>query len=399
MKAEPRVAAALVLMSVLGVVTGSAQDVTVRVRGYIQADNRFYLGDSAAPAANTFELRRARPIVEVTAYKYFDFRVMTDFGEGKAQVMDAYAALRFRPQVVLRSGKFKPPLGLERLQSAADLTFAERGEPTNLVPNRDIGVALYGDLAAGVASYAVGVFDGTADLGNNDGDRSDAKDVVARVFVQPFLRHGPPVLRGFGLGIAASSGNEAGSTASTGLASYRTPGQQVLFAYRSDGTAAGTVVAAGLRQRVVPQGFYYSGPVGLLWEYAASSQHVSLGNSSAKLTHQAWQLAGSVVVTGERASYRGVAPRRSFDPDAGSWGALELALRYGEVLMDRATFPTFANPATAAAGAHSWGVSANWYLARGVRLSATYERTGFDGAGVNTRAPEHFLVTRVQMGI
>jgi phosphate-selective porin OprO/OprP len=386
------------LLVASGVQPTAAQDVTVRVRGYVQADNRSYLADSAAPAPDTWEIRRARPILEATAYKYFDFRIMADFGEGKAQLMEAYADLRFRHQLALRSGKFKPPLGLERLQSATDLKFAERGAPTNLVPNRDIGVELYGDLAAGAVSYAIGLFDGTPDLGNNDGDRSDAKDVAVRLFIQPFLNDRPSPLKGLGIGLAASSGNEAGSTSSSGLPSYRTPGQQVLFAYRSDGTAAGTVVADGLRQRLVPQAFLYSGPVGLLWEYAVSRQHVRLGPSEAALTQRAWQLAGSVVMTGEPASYRGVTPRHPFDPDSATWGALELALRYGEVLLDSAAFPTYANPATAAAAARSWGVSVNWYLARGVRLSATYERTGFDAVGAGARPPEHFLVTRVQMG-
>ena len=362
----------------------------MRVRGYIQADSRFYLADSGARATNGFEVRRARPIVEATVSKYFDFRIMPDFGEGKTQLMDAYADLRLRPQAVLRAGKFKPPLGLERLQSAADLTFAERGVPTNLVPNRDVGLELYGELADGVLSYAAGVFDGIQDLGNNDGDRSDAKDVVARLFAR---------FGGLGLGIAASAGNEAGSAGSPALPSYRTAGQQTLFSYRSDGTAAGTAVAEGLRRRVVPQGYFYSGSLGLLWEYAASRQRVRLGDSLATLTHRAWQVAGSVVLTGERASYRGVTPRHPFDADANTWGAVELAARYGELLLDRDAFPTFADPAKSAAGGRSWAVGVNWYLARGVRLEANYERTSFADAGAGPRRPEHFLVTRMQVGI
>jgi phosphate-selective porin OprO/OprP len=304
--------------------------------------------------------------------------------------MDAYADLRFRPQAALRGGKFKPPLGLERLQSASDLAFAERGVPTNLVPNRDVGLELYGELAGGVLSYAAGVFDGTQDLGNNDGDRSDAKDVVARMFVK---------FDGVGLGIAASTGNEAGLASSPALPSYRTPGQQTLFSYRSDGTVAGTAVADGIRRRVVPQGYFYRGPLGLLWEYAASRQGVQLGDSVATLTHRAWQVAASVVLTGERASYRGVTPRRPFDAAANTWGAVELAARYGELLLDRAAFPTFADPTKSAAGGRSWAIGVNWYLARGVRLEANYERTSFADQGAGARRPEHFLVTRMQVGI
>ena len=40
----------------------------------------------------------------------------------------------------LTAGKFKVPVGLERLESATDIRFIERGFPTSLVPNRDLGV-------------------------------------------------------------------------------------------------------------------------------------------------------------------------------------------------------------------------------------------------------------------
>ena len=44
-----------------------------------------------------------------------------------------------------RFGKFKPPVGLERLVSDSDMLFVERALPTDLVPNRDVGVQVYGE--------------------------------------------------------------------------------------------------------------------------------------------------------------------------------------------------------------------------------------------------------------
>ncbi len=41
-------------------------------------------------------------------------------------IVDAYVAARFNPAAVVTVGKFKPPVGLERLQSSADIRFIER---------------------------------------------------------------------------------------------------------------------------------------------------------------------------------------------------------------------------------------------------------------------------------
>jgi phosphate-selective porin OprO/OprP len=369
----------------------------LRARGYFQADGRFFPDPAGASGTNTLILRRARPILEATVYQRFDFRLMTDFAEGRAAVFDAYLDARLFPELVLRAGKYKPPVGLERLQSATDLKFAERGLPTNLAPNRDVGLQLSGDLWGGRAAYTLGVFDGVPDVSSSDGDGGDDKDFAARLFFQPFLRGG--ALKGLGFGVGASTGIERGATAAPGLAAYRTPGQQTFFRYRIDGTAPNTVVADGARRRLAPQAYFHVGPCGLLAEYTFSSQDVRRDTAaSARLSHRAWQVGGSWFLTGETASFRSISPRRPFDPAAGRWGAIELAARYGEILVDADAFPTFANPDAAARRARAWGLGLNWHLARNVKLVADYERTAFagGGAGGTDRPAENFLVTRFQ---
>src|SRR5580700_8955786 len=44
----------------------------LRLRGYAQADGRFYLADQAHNGVDTFLLRRVRPILEGTVYRDFD---------------------------------------------------------------------------------------------------------------------------------------------------------------------------------------------------------------------------------------------------------------------------------------------------------------------------------------
>ncbi|MES1245753.1 MAG: porin [Acidobacteriota bacterium] len=362
----------------------------LKLRGYTHFDGRFYQEDDQRPAADTFLLRRIRPIVEGTVFKIFDFRIMPDFAQGTTVLQDGYLEGRFSPAFRVRAGKFKPPVGLERLQSATDILFIERAFPTALVPNRDMGVQISGDLAGGGVTWAAGYFNGVPDGGSSDVDVEDRKDAAARVFFTP--------LKGLGLGVAATQGKQTGTLSAPGLAAYRTPGQQTFFSYRTDGTAPGTVIAAGDRTRLSPQAYFYTGPFGLLAEYVTSSQEVLRGGVRADLESTAWQVAASWVIAGGEPTYKAVAPKQPFDLEAHTWGAFELAARISRLEVDDDAFPLFANPASAASAAESMGLGINWYLNRNLRVALNYEVTEFDGgAASGDREDEKVLLSRFQI--
>ena len=99
----------------------------MRFRALLQLDYRDYLDQPPGSAVDTWVVRRARPILEGNAYEIFDFRIMADFGNtqnnGSAtpstpQIYDAYIDANLYPEFKIRVGKFKPPVGLERLQVA-----------------------------------------------------------------------------------------------------------------------------------------------------------------------------------------------------------------------------------------------------------------------------------------
>ena len=136
-----------------------------------------FLDDSQRLGTSTFVLRRVRPLFEGTVYKYFDFRIMPDFGNGQSVLQDAYMDFNYLPGAKIRFGKSKAPVGLERLQAARDVLFVERGFPTSLVPNRDLGVQLMGEnLGGGTLNYAVGVLNGVPDGSSGDLDTNNTKD-------------------------------------------------------------------------------------------------------------------------------------------------------------------------------------------------------------------------------
>lgn len=374
-------------------------DFQLKFRGYVQADARFVGDGDGTSGPTNFVLRRVRPVFEATAFKLFDFKLMPDFGGGVTVLQDAYADLKFVPWLKVRAGKFKGPFGLERLESATDLTFVERGAPTNIAPNRDLGVMAFGDLASGRFAYKLGVFNGVVDGASADSDDHSGKDLAGRLFFLPFKTSKRETFTQLGVGLAATDGSQRGTLTQPNLPTYKTAAQQTSFRYRSDGTADGTSIADGRHWRVGPQAYYYVGSVGFLTEYYVSSQHVRRGTTAADVQASAWQVSGQWALTGEKESYRGiVSPRRNFDRSNGGWGGIELTARFSQLVVDDSAFPFYANPAAAARTSNDSVVGVNWFLNRFVKLTGQYENITFDGGAPNSgdRPAERGVFTRVQ---
>jgi len=379
-------------------------DFKLKLRGYIQADARAFPNNGGDTGFNNFTLRRVRPIIEGTVYKYFDYRIMPDFGGGTSTIQDAWAGINYWPEARFRAGKFKPPVSLERLQSGADLLFVERSLVQNLVPNRDVGFQLAGDFWDGILNYQVGVFNGTIDGGSNDNDVSSEKEFAGRIFSEPAKKSGIPALAGVGLGVAGTYGDLNNADSLSSLA-YRTPARSTFFKFDTSSTVS--VVGDDERHRIVPQGYWYWGPFGAMGEYVFSKQGVRMSNSMtgeverADLDNSAWFTQVSYVLTGEDASYKGVAPINNFDPRNGRWGAFEVATRGGQVEVDEDAFALgFASEPTSTAGAWNWGVGLNWYLNRNFKFNLNYERTEFDtpvSFGGTLRDKEDVILTRFQV--
>ncbi|MDB4965800.1 MAG: oprP [Myxococcales bacterium] len=384
----------------------------VALRGLLQADGRAFFDDHKFALADTFLLRRVRPILDATFFDLIDFRIMPDFGNNQVILYDAYAELRPWRFFRIRAGKFKPPVGLERLQSAGNLHFNERAFPTSLVPNRDVGVTLNGDVAGGALSYAIGYFNGVVDgAATPDLDVHDGKELAVRLFAHPLRPLRDKLFNNLGVGFAATYGQERGRTAAPNVPSFRTPGQNVFFSYLADPTKPdGVTFADGTRYRLTPQLYWYAWHFGLLAEYVYSSQVVTRGfDNTRPLANQAWQVLLSVVLTpGDRAAFDGVVPTRPIDFKHPQIGAVELVARYHELRVDPAAFPAFADPTKSAEQARAFGVGFNWYLTANARFNLDYDHTEFfhggapdgtNGGAPTNRPTEHALIGRFQVAL
>jgi phosphate-selective porin OprO/OprP len=369
-------------------------DFVLKVTGYFQADGRFAVGDRANLVPNQFFMRRARPMVTATVAKYFDLYVMPDFALGQAVIQDAYIDVHFTNKLRFRVGKLKTPFGIERLQSGQSLLFAERALPNFLVPNRDIGLQVHGELVGGALGYQLAVLNGVADGGSSDADTDDSKDLAGRVFLQPWRTKGDSPLRGLGFGVAGTTGKASGP-----LRGYSSPAQVPTFSY------ATTVTANGDRRRWSPQAYFFLGPVGFLAEYVETHhdvQKVEVGKPTVTGTFQnsAWSVTGSWLVTGEDATYGNVKPKDFFVPSAGKWGALQLVARVNQLKVDGNTFTQgFADATRSVREARAFGVGLNWIWNNNLKYVLDYEQTRFKGgaAGQTDRPTEKIIQTRLQL--
>ena len=437
-------------------VVSSDQNFILYTRGLIQADGSYFMDDSRPVRSNpngdnlndSFYMRRVRPILEGTLWKYVDYRIMPDFAGGNARLFDAIVDLRYFRFASLAAGKFKSPISLERLQSASALTFVERAFPTQVAPNRDVGFLLHGEfdqpghasdfsmtgrnmtvsgnfpmfMYPDFFSYQFAVVDGSSNNGSLDSDNNDSKEFQGRVFSHPFLNSGYRWAEGLGIGLAGSWGDPNDVT----LSSFQSTGLQTIFAY--DKNAKGD----GVHSRIYPQSYWIWGPFQLQLEYAWSKQEVGNQVTEGSFTKNvetidqtisAWNVTASWVLTGEKNVFlnQGIKPFHNFNPWQRHWGAFQVAARASAIDFDGDVFRNvgddakpvypFADPRISVAQAMEWAVGINWWLNPNVKLMLDYTQTRFNGgdglydeAGklvsstVFDRETEKVWQTRVQVG-
>ncbi len=404
-------------------------DFVLKIGGVVQGDYRYYFSpassyDNYLPiGSGTYpELGATSGTVNKSSSTFLDrkvrldliglfdqtggFRFQPEFGATGYAIQDAYGFIKADPAFQAQLGKFKVPIGLERLQNDTDTLFVERALPTDLVPNRDLGLEITGNLG-GRYGYAVAYTNGTPDnyTPNNADDvaLSNGKELSGRIFLTPF---GPDdsILKNLGVGITGSwlwnvnwNSNAYPNYFVTSL------GQQQFFAYRTG------VAPQGDFYHWDPQAYFYNGSFGLLGEYVQSIQDVGINSKTAvDLTDRAYLVQASWVIGG-KASYQGAAADNPLDLSKGHWGALEVAVRVNQLTIDPKAFNANKTVNLAATNsaeqATAYGVGLNWIFDPHLKLVFDWEETDFvEGnqvtpvvAGtVTSLHPENVFTTRVQ---
>ena len=372
-------------------------DYRLQIGLLLHVDGRFALDDEGEQYVDNFAVRRLTPYLRGRLARHFEFYLNPDFAGGTLTVQDAYVDTVFAPAFRVRAGKAKTPFGFERLHPAANMLFMERGFPTALAPNRDIGVQVLGDLFGGVVGYLAGVMNGVADGASADVETNDGKDLAGRLVVRPFNR-------------AKVRERRARSRfRHRGVARRRSRHPRVAGVANADASAAVLFVRhrrnASRRRRRCSDPALAAASGTSTRPSAGGPNTCTHGHPSGAATpaptmdHDAWQVAGSWVLTGESAtdSSGGVRPRRNFDFGHGGWGAFQIALRYHQLEIDDRAFTLgFAAPG-ASGSAQAFTAGLRWYLTGNLWYTLNFERTVFDDNPSGPRRAENGLAFRTQV--
>jgi len=356
----------------------------LKIGGLAQPTAQYFFNDSAKKLVNNYSLRRARLDVQTGLGKGITFRLQSEFAPGtSAALLDAYVDLQPAPQYGLRVGRFTPPIGLEYTISAAKYSFLDVSFASNLVPVRDLGVQVQGDIGEGALVYSVGIFNGTIDGNRLDADLEDEKEVVGRVWATPFISQAPSALSGISLGFGASAGKQYSAPAS-----YKSTGRNKVFNYKSADTLQGWQV------RLVPQAAVFEGSFGLYGEFAIEKQGLrdSLNQNQGRLQNQAWEATASYVITGEDASLKGVSPSKPINGSEDGIGAIEVVARIQQLAFDKDAFQTWADSTKSVKSVLGIGGGVNWYATKNIRFSGEYSLNKYKaGLKVGDRKTEHLV--------
>lgn len=392
---------------------------TANIKAILMLDAGKYFQKDNLPASVTnrdlnegANFRRARIGLDGKLFRDFDYSFIYEFGgsgqEDPGRLYEAaitYTALKpFRIKV----GAFEPNIGLAAAVSTSQMPLMERPAPAEIarsVAAGDSRVALQvsaaGVLGADDTGIATRWFASTAYTGNIIATGSSA----ASATVQPFDEQTGWIGR---VAFAPYSGtdwqahiganyqyviqpNDAGSAAAPRYAAQLRDRPEL----RLDGARLVDTGAIDANHTSVLglEGAFQYGPAMIEgeWFQYKIDRRITTAARPADPKFNGWYVQGSWVLTGESRPYNPVEARfdapklnYNFNPEAGTWGAFEVAARYSMVDLN---FREGALGTAPVLGAVRGGeqkvvtVGVNWYLNPSMRLMLDYQHVDVDRLG------------------
>ena len=348
---------------------------TFKPRGTFQLDYAAYNSRAGGYDYNNgTDIRRGRFGFDGTAFKSFKWRIEAEFVKNNVNLLDAYVQYVAVPKFVFTVGQHKAPYGLEANSTDALNTFLERGMANNAFgavgAERRVGLSVA--YQTDKLNAAVGLF-GAGEGGQRNATTPDeVYSVNGRVTWDPVLDAGRVVHVGVSAyhasQIAANSvtlGDRPDTRVDGGLI------ESVTLAPITTGAAAGRTRGVRDATFLGGEGAIVYGPFSVQGEYGRLA--VNRYDAVPTLHFDGFYGFATFFLTGESRVFKNgvvdrIKPFSDFNPQAGHWGAFELAARYDRLdLTDRGLSP-LSRVAT------SYTAGLNWYLNPNTRFIFNYIR-------------------------
>jgi phosphate-selective porin OprO and OprP len=389
---------------------------TANIRAIVMMDAGKYFQDDNLPAAvvgrdlnEGVNFRRARIGFDGKLFRDFDYALVYEFGSSGAEdpgrLYEASLTYTALKPWRIKVGAFEPNIGLAAAVSTSQMPLMERPSPAEIARNLAAGDSrvavqfggngVWGEGDTGVASRW---FLSTAFTGNTISTISSAGSAttqpfdeqtawIGRVAVAPFASSGWQGHLGANYQYVVQPNDATG-----GAAGVRYPIQlRDRPELRLDGTRLIDTGAIDARHATVLGGEAALQVRNLMIEAEAFRMRIDRRQTGAATLpdpkFSSWYVQGSWVLTGETRPYNPVearfdAPKQNynFNPEAGTWGAFELAARYSFVDLDYRAGVAGAPVAGAVRGGEQriLTLGFNWYLNPAMRMMFDYQHVDIE---------------------
>ncbi|MGC8494752.1 MAG: OprO/OprP family phosphate-selective porin [Syntrophobacteraceae bacterium] len=371
---------------------------TMHVGGYAQLDfggadvnERMKAAFPTLPGYGA-EVRRLRLALQGTMYRDFDYNVGIEFGGGSVVLKDAYISYYGFPCIAnIRVGHMKEPFSLEELTSSNWFEFTERSldnsfVTSNVQQDRNMGVMLFNTEFDQRMTWAAGGYmqqDNPSGTSYQSGGFNNANVSGRLTFLPWYADKGCELVHlGFGYRHLFRSDNTADwySSKTTTLPyafDFLSVPEFHLSPVKTVNT--GSLVAESGDQ-INPELAVVYGPFSVQGEFFDTflNDYTTNDKTFTNPDLTGYYVMASWFLTGEHRNYDrkyGVFGRPklccNFDPNAGTWGAWELAARYSSIdLNDKGVH---------GGSEQDWNGSLIWYLNPNLRWMFDYIHAHVDG--------------------
>ena len=368
---------------------------TFKLRGVLQGDIVGFSADEGGYDYNSgTALRRARLGAEGDFARDFKWRLESDFAGNVVGITDAYVAFAGVKPWTFTVGQHKAPFGLESNTSDNYNTFLERGMFTNAFggPGAERRIGVSAQYSTDTLNIGVGAFGDNESQQRTATAPDESVGVNGRVTWSPLFE--PGHLLHLGLSGYWRTELSSGGFADAVRFSDR-PNIRVDGGFLAD---TGLIRQAEALRYLGVEAAYVRGPFSVIGEAGRAS--VDRKGALDTLDFDGYYVYGSWFLTGESRAFRNgsidrLRPARDFDWKKGTWGALELALRWD-------SFDFSETPVIGARGneGDSATLALNWYLNANLKVLFNYihfggEFTPLDPVGDRTRGDA--FATRIHL--
>lgn len=411
---------------------------TANIKAILMFDAGKYFQSSNLPASvvnrdlnEGTNFRRARIGLDGRLFRDFDYSFIYEFGgsgaEDPGRLYEASVTYTGIKPLRLKVGAFEPNIGLAAAVSTSQMPFLERPSPAEtarIVAAGDsrVGFQLSGNgvFGEGDSGLATRWFFSTAFTGNTVSSISSAGTATPQPFDEQSAWIGRATLAPYSttdwqahLGVSYQyviHPNDAGAAAPIRYGSQLRDRPEL----RLDGTRlVDTGVLDTRHTRVMGlEAAFQTGPLTLESEYFhyKIDRRITTALVPPNPSFSGWYAQASWMLTGESRIYNPVdsrfdAPKTNynFNPEAGTWGAFELAARYSRLDLNYRQGVLGTAPLLGAVrgGEQKIGtLGLNWYLNPSMRIMLDYQHVEIDrlsATGLQTGQTYNAVAARGQV--